>query len=61
MAGVKDIIRTCLLHEFKLGTKVTEAAQNIHLAFGEKLLYERTGQKWFKKFKNGVDSLENSI
>ena len=53
-----EIIRACLLYEFKLGTKAAEACRKICAAFGEGTIAERTGQKWFKKFPSGNRNLE---
>ena len=49
MAVSDAIIRTCLLYEFKLGTKAAEACRKICAALGEGTIAERTDQKWFKK------------
>ena len=46
-------IRALLLHEFRLGHKATEAANNICSTMGENVLSIRTAQHWFNRFKNG--------
>lgn len=51
------IIRCCLLFEFKLGAKATDAAAKICSAFGEDYVSVRTAQEWFKKFRDGRTSL----
>ena len=49
-------IRVLLLHEFRLGHKATEAANNICSTMGEDVLSISTAQHWFNRFKN--DNLE---
>ena len=46
-------IRVLLLHEFRLGHKTTEAANNICSTMGEDVLSIHTAQHWFNRFKNG--------
>ncbi len=46
-------IRVLLLHEFRLGHKATEAANNICSTMGEDLIFIRTAQHWFNRFKGG--------
>jgi transposase len=56
-------IRVLLLHEFRLGHKATEAANNICSTMGEDVLSTRTAQRWFNHFKNGnfvLDDLPRS-
>jgi [histone H3]-lysine36 N-dimethyltransferase SETMAR len=57
MAANKMLIRSCLLYEYKLGTKAAEAARKICTAFGDDAVSDRTAQKWFKKFSSGDFSL----
>jgi transposase len=45
--------RVFILHEFRLGCKATEAANNICSTMGEDVLSTRTAQQWFNRFKNG--------
>ena len=52
-------IRVLLLHEFRLGHKVTEAANNICSTMGEDVLSIRTAQHWFNRFKNGNLELDD--
>ncbi|XP_014776547.1 metabotropic glutamate receptor 2 [Octopus bimaculoides] len=44
---------------FKLGRKVAETAHDINDAFGPGTTNERTVEWWFKKFRNGGESLED--
>ena len=53
-------IRVLLLHEFLLGHKATEAANNICSTMGEDMLSIRTAQHWFNCFKNGKFELDDS-
>ena len=48
--------RAVLLHEFRLGHKVTEATSNICSTMDKDVLSIRTAQHWFNQFKN--DKLE---
>ncbi|KOC60775.1 hypothetical protein WH47_06921 [Habropoda laboriosa] len=41
MANQKQIIRACLLHEFKVGFNASEACREICMAFGEDAIKER--------------------
>ncbi|CAF3763493.1 unnamed protein product [Rotaria socialis] len=52
-------IRVLLLHEFRLGRKATEAANNICSTMGEDILSIRTAQHWFNRFKNGNLELDD--
>lgn len=54
----KKQIRLIFLFEYKLGRRAAEAARNINEAFGRGTANERTVQWWFKKFRNGDESLE---
>ena len=51
-------IRPILLHEFRLGHKATEAANNICSTVGEDLLSIRTAQHCFNQFNNGNIQLD---
>ncbi|CAM4898316.1 unnamed protein product [Rotaria socialis] len=52
-------IRVLLLHEFRLGHKATEAANNICSTMGEDILSIRTAQHWFNRFKSGNLELDD--
>ena len=52
-------VRVLLLHEFRLGRKATEAANNICNTMGNNLLSIRTAQHWFNRFKNGNLELDD--
>ena len=52
-------IRVLLLHEFRLGRKATEAANNICSTMGEDVLSIRTAQHWFHRFKSGNFELDD--
>uniref|UniRef100_A0A0K0FT87 Histone-lysine N-methyltransferase SETMAR (inferred by orthology to a human protein) n=1 Tax=Strongyloides venezuelensis TaxID=75913 RepID=A0A0K0FT87_STRVS len=52
-------IRIIFLYEFKRGTSASKTARNINKAFGENLVSRATAKRWFKKFKEGDESLEN--
>ncbi|EZA53796.1 Histone-lysine N-methyltransferase SETMAR [Ooceraea biroi] len=55
----KKQLRAIFLYEFKLGHKAAEATRNINSAFGQGTANERTMQRWFQKFQNGDESLED--
>jgi len=52
-------IRAIFLYEFKLGRKAAETARNINKAFGKGTASERTVQRWFRKFSDGDENLED--
>lgn len=52
-------IRHCILYEFQLGRKATDAAKNICNALGEGAVSNRTCQRWFKKFRSGNLSIKD--
>jgi histone-lysine N-methyltransferase SETMAR len=54
----KQQIRIIMLHEFKLGRKATQAAENIEAAWGAGTTCTRTVQRWFDRFRSGDLSLE---
>ncbi|CEF60523.1 Histone-lysine N-methyltransferase SETMAR [Strongyloides ratti] len=55
----KTDIRIIFLYEFKRETKATETARNINSAFRENVVTLMTVQRWFKKFRRKIESLEN--
>ena len=52
-------IRHCILFQFNLGNKATDATKNICEAYGKDALDIRKCQRWFKKFRSGNTSLED--
>ena len=52
-------IHAIFLFQFKLGRKAAETARDIKDAFGPGTTNERVAQRWFKKFRNGDESLED--
>uniref|UniRef100_A0A1I7XB29 HTH_48 domain-containing protein n=1 Tax=Heterorhabditis bacteriophora TaxID=37862 RepID=A0A1I7XB29_HETBA len=48
-----------LLYEFKLGRKAVGTTRNINKAFGEETVMERTARHWFRRFRNGNESIED--
>uniref|UniRef100_A0A0N5BE79 HTH_48 domain-containing protein n=1 Tax=Strongyloides papillosus TaxID=174720 RepID=A0A0N5BE79_STREA len=55
----KRDIRAIMLYEFKRGTKAAKTTQQINETFGENLVSVSTVKRWFRKFKEGNESLEN--
>uniref|UniRef100_A0A0K0FGW9 Histone-lysine N-methyltransferase SETMAR (inferred by orthology to a human protein) n=1 Tax=Strongyloides venezuelensis TaxID=75913 RepID=A0A0K0FGW9_STRVS len=51
--------RFIFLYEFKRETSASKTSRNINEAFGENLVSRATAKRWFKKFKEGDESLEN--
>ncbi|VDP02150.1 unnamed protein product [Heligmosomoides polygyrus] len=54
----KRVIRGIYLYEFKLGTTAKEADEKINAAFGQGCSTIRTAYRWYQKFRNGDESLE---
>ncbi|VDP05540.1 unnamed protein product [Heligmosomoides polygyrus] len=54
----KRVIRGICLYEFKLGTTAKEADEKINAAFGQGCSTIRTAHRWYQKFRNGDESLE---
>ena len=52
-------IRVLLLHQFRLGHKATEAANNVCSTMGEDVLSIRTTQHCFNRFKKGNLELDD--
>ena len=52
-------IRTIFLFQFKLSRKAAETARDINDAFCPGTTNKRVAQRWFKKFRNGDESLED--
>uniref|UniRef100_A0A0N5BH17 HTH_48 domain-containing protein n=1 Tax=Strongyloides papillosus TaxID=174720 RepID=A0A0N5BH17_STREA len=55
----KRSIRAIILYEFKRGTNAAKITQQINESFGEDLVSVSTVQRWFRKFKEGSEDLEN--
>ena len=47
-------IQVLLFHEFPLGCRATETTNNICRTTGEHILFIRTAQHWFNRFKNNI-------
>uniref|UniRef100_A0A914GQP3 Mos1 transposase HTH domain-containing protein n=1 Tax=Globodera rostochiensis TaxID=31243 RepID=A0A914GQP3_GLORO len=52
--------RYLFLFEFNKGSKASEASQNICAVYGEGATNERTAQRWFVRFREGVFDLKNT-
>uniref|UniRef100_A0A0N5CCE7 HTH_48 domain-containing protein n=1 Tax=Strongyloides papillosus TaxID=174720 RepID=A0A0N5CCE7_STREA len=55
----KRDIRSIMLYEFKRRTYVAKTTQDINKTFGEDLVSHATVKRWFKKFREGSEDLEN--
>jgi len=49
----------CLLYDFKVGLKATESVKRINNGFGEDTINIRDAQRWFKRFREGNEDLED--
>ena len=54
-------IKHCILYEFKKGSKAPQAARNIRSVYKSEALSIQTCQLWFKQFKSGNFTLEDSL
>jgi [histone H3]-lysine36 N-dimethyltransferase SETMAR len=52
-------VRAIFLYEFKMGRKAAKTARNLNHIFGEGTTSERTAERWFRKFQNGDECLED--
>ncbi|GFY69199.1 histone-lysine N-methyltransferase SETMAR [Trichonephila inaurata madagascariensis] len=53
----KELVRGCLLYDFKVGLSASASSRRICQAFGDSTVYERTARHWFQKFRSGDLSL----
>ena len=59
MEHPKSKIRSLLLYEFQLGHGATEATKNVCTTLGKDAVNIRTTQRWFEKFRQGDQGLED--
>uniref|UniRef100_A0A0K0FS04 Histone-lysine N-methyltransferase SETMAR (inferred by orthology to a human protein) n=1 Tax=Strongyloides venezuelensis TaxID=75913 RepID=A0A0K0FS04_STRVS len=55
----KREIRIIFLYEFKKGTSAAKTAEDINIVFGEGFVNPSTAQRWFKRFREGNEDLDN--
>uniref|UniRef100_A0A0K0F2C9 Histone-lysine N-methyltransferase SETMAR (inferred by orthology to a human protein) n=1 Tax=Strongyloides venezuelensis TaxID=75913 RepID=A0A0K0F2C9_STRVS len=55
----KQEIRIIFLYEFKKGTSAAKTAEEINIVFGEGFVNPSTVRRWFKRFREGNENLEN--
>lgn len=53
----KELVRCCLLYDFKVGLSAAASSRRICQAFGDSAVNERTARHWFQKFRSGDLSL----
>jgi len=53
----KQLVRVCLLYDFKVGLSAAASSHRICQAFGESAVNERSLRHWFLKFRSGEVSL----
>ena len=59
MERSKDLVRSCLLYDFKVGLSAAASSRRICQAFGDSTVNERTARRWFQKFMSGDLSLRD--
>ncbi|GFT86901.1 histone-lysine N-methyltransferase SETMAR [Trichonephila clavipes] len=52
-----ELVRGCLLYDFKLGLSAAASSHRICQAFGDSAVNERMARHWFRKFRSGDMSL----
>ncbi|GFY79041.1 mariner Mos1 transposase [Trichonephila inaurata madagascariensis] len=57
MDVLKELVRGCLLYDFKVVLSVAASSHRVCQAFGDSAVNERTGRYWFQKFGSGDLSL----
>ncbi|GFX80681.1 hypothetical protein TNCV_499481 [Trichonephila clavipes] len=60
MSVDKVHLRHYILYEFQKGSNASVACKNLSAAFGKDIVYARTCQRWFNKFRSGDLSLQES-
>ncbi|XP_013793860.1 histone-lysine N-methyltransferase SETMAR-like [Limulus polyphemus] len=55
----KEHLRHIMRYEFKKRNSAAKTTRNIHSAYGEECLNEKTCRRWFAKFRSGNFSLED--
>ncbi|GFY66166.1 histone-lysine N-methyltransferase SETMAR [Trichonephila inaurata madagascariensis] len=53
----KELVRGCLLYDFKVGLLAAASSRRICRVFGDIAVNERTTRHWFQKFRLGDLSL----
>ncbi|GFY72332.1 histone-lysine N-methyltransferase SETMAR [Trichonephila inaurata madagascariensis] len=53
----KELVRGCLIYDFKVGLSAAASSHRICQAFGDSAVNERTARHWFQKFRSGDLSL----
>ena len=61
MTDQKFVLRACLLYDFKMKKSSLESHRNFCEAFGANVLSERTCQEWFRRFREGDESLKDKL
>ena len=59
MEDQKYRFRACLLYDFKQGKSVRESHTSILKVFGEAAYSEEACKKWFQRFREGDETLQN--
>ncbi|GFY74653.1 histone-lysine N-methyltransferase SETMAR [Trichonephila inaurata madagascariensis] len=49
----KELVRGCLLYDFKVGLSAAASSRRICQAFRDSAVNERTARLWFQKFGSG--------
>ena len=59
MKDKKFVVRASMLYDFKRGKTAADCHRTICAAFGEDSISISQCQRWFKRFANGNESLED--
>ncbi|KIH52597.1 hypothetical protein ANCDUO_17299 [Ancylostoma duodenale] len=59
MTGQKYRLRVCMPYQFKQGKTAAETQRSLCNAFEEDVISERQCWRWFDRFRNGDESLED--
>ncbi|GFV57110.1 histone-lysine N-methyltransferase SETMAR [Trichonephila clavipes] len=53
----KELVRGCLLYDFKVGLSTAASSRRICQVFGDSAVNERMARNWLQKFRSGDLSL----
>ncbi|XGW33644.1 hypothetical protein V3C99_017782, partial [Haemonchus contortus] len=57
--GQKSLLRASMWYNFKQGKSAAESHRAISEVYGDEALLESQGRRWYQRFKNGNESLED--
>lgn len=59
MEAKRELVRHCLLYEYRLGHSAAVAARNIRSAEGEDAVSDATARRWIERFRNNNYDLKD--